>query len=102
MRIRLKDDSINLDGLVLPIVWAIYKAGLQWQHEGHESITITSARDGQHMDGSLHYDGAAVDLRIWGIADPTATADRLRRDLPREFDVILEADHLHLEFDPAR
>lgn len=31
-----------------------------------EMLTVTAGRDGQHMAGSKHYIGEAVDLRAWG------------------------------------
>lgn len=102
MKIRLSDNSVNLDGLGLPLILAIWWAAREYQDAGMETLTITSARDGKHMQGSLHYCGLAIDLRIWGLPDPNAVADRIRRQLDREFDVILESDHLHIEFDPKR
>ena len=32
-------------------------------HELGQQITITSITDGEHMDGSKHYDGLAFDFR---------------------------------------
>jgi hypothetical protein len=102
MKIRLKDESVNLDGLGLPMVIAIWWAAREYQAAGMETLTITSARDGKHSPGSLHECGLAVDLRIWGLPDPKALADRLRRQLDKEFDVVLEPTHLHIEFDPKK
>lgn len=102
MKINLLDDTVNLDGLQLPMLIALWWAGKEYRAQGMESMTITSARDGKHMKGSLHYCGCAVDLRIWGLPDAKGLANRLRRNLSQEFDVILEDTHLHVEFDPKR
>lgn len=43
---------------ILPAVESIYRYHLQnWECE----LVITSAMDGQHMNGSKHYTGEAVD-----------------------------------------
>jgi len=76
-------------------------------------ILVTSACDGRHKAGSLHYAGRAFDVRIYGqregavsiatSSDQERTAalwvGRLRADLGRDYDVILEVDHIHLEHD---
>jgi hypothetical protein len=64
----------------------------------HDSFVITSAVEGQHKRASKHYSGAAVDLRRPNAAD-IIVAD-LQRRLGNDYDVILEADHVHLEYDP--
>lgn len=102
MKIQLKDESVNLDGLQLPMVLALWWTAHEYRRQGMDSITVTSARDGKHVAGSLHPVGLALDFRIWNLPDPAGLADRLRRQLDREYDVILEADHLHVEFDPKK
>jgi hypothetical protein len=51
------------------------------------------------MEGSLHYRGFAVDLRL-----PTDNKEEIRAELAAslgaEYDVILEIDHIHIEYDP--
>lgn len=76
----------------------------------HAGITtadtvITSGNDGEHMEGSLHYAGRAVDLRTQDMsADACMTwARRVRVLLAAQgFDVVLEfrPPHLHIEYDP--
>jgi hypothetical protein len=64
---------------------------------------VTSGTDGKHSAGSLHYSCGAMDIRRWDLdrAGKTATAvSQLRGALGRNFDVILESDHIHVEFDP--
>jgi len=63
---------------------------------------ITTARDGTHSKTSLHYKGRAVDLRINDI--PRTIWDQYRDNLAAalgdDWDVVLEPDHIHVEFDP--
>lgn len=67
------------------------------------TATITSGRDGKHMTGSLHYSGQAFDFRSRDIAsaDLHHLVATLAEALGKEFDVVLESDHIHVEFDPS-
>jgi hypothetical protein len=63
---------------------------------------ITSGNDSTHKTGSKHYQNRAIDLRTRGMAVEKVKA--IHADLVklygRDFDVILEKDHIHLEYDP--
>lgn len=100
MKIQLKDPTVNLDGLAAPMLLALMAACREYQAQGLESVVITSARDGKHMNASLHYCGNAVDLRIWGLRSPERARANLSRRLGKKYDVILKPTHLHIEFDP--
>ena len=63
-----------------------------------EDLTITAVTDGKHMEGSLHYQGRALDLRL--PEEPAQMVVALRAALGDEWDVVLEKTHLHIEFDP--
>ena len=72
-----------------------------------ETVWITSAADGSHMSGSLHFVNRAYDIRInniVGFADfPKAAevwAERIQASLGDDYDVVLEEDHIHVEYDP--
>jgi hypothetical protein len=63
---------------------------------------VTSACDGQHMDGSCHYTGLGWDFRIWGLENPKKTAEAIKiraQEVDYHYDVVLERDHLHTEYD---
>lgn len=65
------------------------------------TLVITSMYDGAHMPGSFHYEGLAADLRTSMVPKerlPSLVA-ALRRKLPRYWDVVLEKDHIHVEYD---
>lgn len=65
-------------------------------------VTITSCMDGKHGRGSKHYVGQALDLRIHNLAPDQRIEWRnsVALSLGVEYDVVLEEDHLHIEFDP--
>lgn len=71
---------------------------------GYDCV-ITSISDGVHGSGSRHYVGLAADFRIRHI-DSKITIDTLvdiiRRSLGVDYDVVLEADHIHVEYDPKK
>lgn len=82
-------------GIVLPIIDRVFA------ESGHSPCTITSAFDGTHQPGSLHYVGRALDFRRWDIeTSATLVCADLRKELGPDFDVVLESDHIHVEFDP--
>ena len=67
------------------------------------ALVVTSAVDGRHKRGSLHYVGLAVDLRTRDLAtkkNRTRVHKKLRKALGDEYDVVLEKTHMHVEFDP--
>jgi len=70
-----------------------------------DTVWITSAADSQHMEGSLHYVNRAFDIRIRNIIGDKQTearlwAERMQEALGDDYDVVLESDHIHVEFDP--
>lgn len=85
--------------MIFPLI-AAYDASLALNF----TLTITSVTEGKHSRTSLHYSGAAIDIRtrdmVPGVAE--ATAKRLRARLTAEYDVLLERDHIHVEWQPKR
>ena len=80
-----------------------------------DGLTITSGcegskDDGVHKPSSLHYPensptllGRAIDLRTFDVPKERLTnalLPSLRLLLGTDFDVVLEKDHIHLEYDP--
>lgn len=66
------------------------------------TLVVTAGQDGQHMLGSLHYRGYAVDLRSRDIPEPkqAEVLTAMKAYLGPAFDLILEGDHFHVEYDP--
>ena len=62
---------------------------------GHDTF-ITSIREGNHMPGSLHYDGQAFDFKHHSIA----TVESFKTILGPNYDIVDEKSHIHVEYDP--
>ena len=69
---------------------------------GQYDCVITSANDSKHGPNSLHYKGQALDLRTRHLNEQglQAVFHKLKEALGSQFDVVLESDHIHLEYDP--
>ena len=68
---------------------------------GQYNCVITSGSDSKHGPNSLHYVGKALDLRTNNLPPQAVQSivDRLKEALGSQFDVVLESDHIHIEFD---
>ncbi len=107
----LKDTSVSLKALSTPMLAGWMLVDKAYSMLGYDCI-VTSANDGKHGWGSLHYSGNALDFRTHHI--PRDELDLLVKAVRRavvdddpsnEFDVILEQrdkpnEHLHVEFQP--
>jgi len=95
--------GVKLFGLRPELVWALSVADGVYR-ELNVDLVITSVMDGKHSVTSLHYAGAAADLRIRDMGQTKAETarDMIEERLTDEFDVVLEKDHIHLEVQPRR
>lgn len=59
-------------------------------------LYITSLREGNHSPGSLHYNGNAFDIRK---VDKISATD-IQNVLGKDWDVVSEPSHMHIEYDP--
>ena len=76
--------------LALRIVEAVYQA--------HGApFVITSIMEGTHKRASLHYLGCAADVRL-PPQDAVSIVAEAKAALGEDYDVILEGDHVHVEF----
>lgn len=82
---------------VFPIAEALFKTL-------NVPFVVTSTVEGEHMEGSKHYGGNAFDIRTRQLAP--ANQKKMVKDLKAalgpDFDVELESDHIHVEFDPKK
>ena len=62
-------------------------------------FVVTSVMEGTHSRASIHYSGGAADLRRPRVQAEQVAAT-LKEQLGDDFDVILENDHIHCEFQP--
>ena len=93
--------GVDVRGIQPEILLARIEAGEIFGRYGY-SCTLTSGGEGEHKVGSLHPKGQAIDLRIrhmdrrlWPVV-----AEELGKALGPQYDVVLESDHIHCEFDP--
>jgi hypothetical protein len=91
----------RMRGLRVETLFAICVASEVYQRHGFE-MDITSGVEGKHSRGSLHYAGAAVDLRIKNIPTEVVLTivDDIKERLDTDYDVVLEGNHIHIEFQP--
>ncbi len=105
MSLSLKsgDGAARIHGLRPEMILGVLIAEGVFRDNGHD-LCITAGIDGKHMDGSLHYAGCAVDLRTRDI--PGVEVEIIRKmmqdRLGVDFDVVIEGDHLHFEFQPKK
>ena len=95
--------GVDIFGMRPELLLGIFIAERIWAAFGVE-LVLTSVRDGKHSETSLHYAGCAADFRTNGI-DPDILKEivrQLKEKLGRDFDVIVEADHIHIEYQPRR
>ena len=62
-------------------------------------LVITSTYDGNHSACSYHYANDAYDIR-WRPCYGKDVYMRIKKALGDDFDVVLEKDHIHIEYDP--
>ncbi len=93
--------GVRLTGIRPEILFALMTDERAYNRAGHE-LVVTSCVDGKHGRASLHYSGAAVDLRTRDVpADLVqAIVAEIREALGADFDVVLEDTHLHIEYQP--
>lgn len=95
--------GVRITGMRPEILLAVVAAERVYAQAGFD-CTITACVDGRHTTGSLHYAGAAIDVRTRNVpADRLPkVAGQIRECLAGDFDVILESTHLHIEFQPKQ
>ena len=93
--------GVRIFGIRPELVLAFHIADKIFEKYGIE-LVITSVIDGKHSKGSLHYIGAAGDMRTRDASE--AVSRSITRDLKEalgdDFDVIFEGNHIHMEFQP--
>lgn len=92
--------TADLRGMQPELVPAIIVANEVYGSAGYDCV-ITSVCDGEHTKGTLHKHGFGVDIRTKHVPveKQAALAKEIATRLSTQYDVLLEADHLHIEFD---
>ena len=99
--LRIKP-GVRLTELKPQILIAVNVAQATYEEVGADEMVLTSVRDGEHGEKSLHSLGYCIDIRTRDLPNNAKIiAHELIADrLGEEFDVILEPTHLHIEYDP--
>lgn len=92
--------GVSIEKLNREIRRATVPIEIVYAENGDEAV-LTSAGEGTHGVGSLHYANDAVDVRM-PKSNAGEVAQDLRRKLGPDFDVVLELDHIHVEYDPKQ
>jgi hypothetical protein len=105
VEVYLKDESVDVASVAPGVVDTVVEAA-QPSYAGRDNLqnfVVTSGHDGEHSPGSLHDDGLAVDLRVWGFTDAEAkrTTAEIQQRLGGRWDVVYEGTHIHVEYDPS-
>jgi hypothetical protein len=91
--------GIKIAGVCPELLMGLMVVNHIFAYEFNVDMVITACTDGVHRTGSKHYVGQAVDIRISNISDPVGVVNRLKFELDGLFDIVLEKDHIHFEYD---
>jgi hypothetical protein len=88
--------GVRITGMRPEILLAAVAAMRVYEATGHD-FTITACVDGKYMANSLHYAGAAIDIRTRDVppVEVQKLIAQIKECLGNDFDVLLEADHIH-------
>lgn len=75
-----------------------------FNHLFNHIMHVTSVNDSKHMPTSYHYKNLAFDIRTSSItlSECKVFIKHLKAFLGNCFDIVLEKDHIHIEFDSKR
>lgn len=91
---------IEVQGMRPELLFALVVADTVYRENGRD-LVVTSVTDGKHSETSLHYSGCAADLRTNVFPEGAdLVAKQIRDGLTNDYDVVLESDHIHLEYQP--
>lgn len=95
--------GVNITGIRIELVLALMIVDRVYERHGYDAV-LTSGLDSRHSDKSLHYCGAAADLRTRQIPRNLVVkiGEEMKTALGRDFDVVVESNHIHLEWQPRR
>ena len=91
--------GVDVRGLHLKMWEAVYLI-LPIFKRHKTALVITSALDGEHSHGSLHYVGLAIDIRKRDLDFATDVFYEILKALPDGYDVVNESTHFHIEWQP--
>ena len=96
---EIKDNSVRITGVRPELLIAMMIFNEVYMAHKREFV-ITSLLDGKHSATSLHYTGCAFDCRIYEDDVNQAILGDIKHKLNHHYDVVLEGNHIHCEFQP--
>jgi len=87
--------GVNPQGIRAELLLAIICAS-SYPHD----VGVSCIINGEHMRGSLHYSGQAIDFDTFGEGSNSELASMLQAGLPGSYDVLNEHTHVHVEYQP--
>jgi len=96
--IKMGCGGVDLSRLHPAMWYAIKCVTMAW--EGEEPV-ITSTWEGTHAPWSYHYRFRALDFR-YPVTDREKKIKKLKELLGKDYDVVEEWDHIHIEYDPKQ
>lgn len=101
LHIKQGQDGARVAGLRPEIIIALMVAS-EIYHTYDLTCELTCGTDSKHKEGSLHYVGLAIDIALPPANVKDKIFSELRMNLEDEFDVVLEGNHIHIEFQPKK
>jgi len=98
-------EGVKLTALCPQMVVALIAVWEEYSKRNVE-LVITPGTDGTHSEKSKHYAGSALDFRVWNLPNYEVEAPQLAKQLQdklgRDFLVLFEQDHFHIQYEPRR
>lgn len=100
MEINFKP-GVVINGISLKMLQGVCYAAEMYEILGLPFV-VTSIMEGVHKEGSRHFSGNAIDIRTSNVPRKTwlKIVEELTDYLPKSFQIVLEIDHIHIEYDP--
>ena len=96
---QIKDNTVRITGVRTELLLAMIIANEVYTAH-HKEFVVTSLLDGKHSTTSLHYTGCAFDCRVYEEDINESIVKDLKNKLNHHYDVVLEGNHIHVEFQP--
>lgn len=95
-------DGVSVDGIKKETIAIIGFLNCLFEFIIGKPLVITSCTDGKHMKGSKHYSGYAIDIRTRHLLprEIDQVISCFKQWHAKEYDIVLEKDHIHVEYDP--
>lgn len=95
-------DGVKVDGVKKETIELMLLLNGYFVAQIGKPFVVTSCTDGKHMKGSKHYSGYAIDIRTRHLtsSDIKMLVDWFKLHHDKEFDMVVEKDHIHVEYDP--